>query len=145
MSHMCESSMRQEFTLGQMMVPDPVCVTKETSLDEAIKIIDEKGFDQLPVISDQESKRLVGALISRQIAIWVRDFEGAGASVGDVMETPWEGLDRDPQDKMGDELLAYFRTHDFLVVVNDQQQVIGIVQLWDIVRKLWNGRENSCS
>lgn len=145
MSHMCESSMRQEFTLGQMMVSEPVCVTEETSLDEAIKIIDDKGFDQLPVISDHESKHLVGALISRQIAIWVWAWKGVNASVSEAMETPWEGLDRDPQDKMSDELLAYFRTHDFVVVVNDQQQVIGIVQLWDIARKLWNGRENSCS
>ena len=127
-------------TLGQMMVLEPVCVTEETSLDEAIKIIDDKGFDQLPVISDPESKQLVGALTSHQIAIWIRDFEGSGASVSDVLETPWDGLDRRPQDEMSDELLDYFSTHDFVVVVDDQQRVIGIVQLWDISRELWYRR-----
>ena len=126
--------------LEQMMVPEPVCVTGETSLDEAIDIIDDKGFDQLPVISDPESKQLVGALTSRQIAIWIRGWKGSGASVSDVMETPWDGLVRNPQDKMGDDLLDYFSTYDFVVVVDDQKRVVGIVQLWDIARKFWDAR-----
>jgi len=51
---MCESNMPSDFTLGQMMVPDPVCVTREASLAEAIGILDDRGFDQLPVVSDHE-------------------------------------------------------------------------------------------
>ncbi|MCY4037407.1 MAG: hypothetical protein OXF64_08160 [bacterium] len=39
---------------------------------------------------------------------------------------------------MSDELLSYFSTYDFIVVVDDEQRVIGIVQLWDIAQKLWN-------
>ena len=127
-------------TLGQMMVSEPVCVTKETSLDEAIKIIEDKGFDQLPVILDPESKQLVGALTSHQVVIWARDWEGSSALVGDAMETPWDGLDRSPQDEMSEELLDYFKIHDFVVVVDDKQHVIGIVQLWDISRELWYRR-----
>lgn len=137
---MCESSMRREVTLGQMMVSEPVCVIKETSLAEAIGIIDDKGFDQLPVVTDHESKHLVGAITSRQIAIWARDWAQSGASVSDAMETPWDGLVRSQQDKMSDELLDYFSTYDFVVVVDDQKLVIGIVQLWDIARELWNRR-----
>ena len=136
---MCESNVRQEVTLGQMMVPEPVCVTKETSLAEAIDVIDDKGFDQLPVVTDHESKYLVGAITSRQIAIWARDWAESGASVSDVMETPWDGLVRNPQDRMSEELLDYFSTHDFLVAVDDEKRVIGIVQLWDIARELWKG------
>jgi len=126
-----------------MMVPDPVCVTKETSLAEAIGILDKRGFDQLPVVSDHMSKQLVGALTSRQVAIWARDWASAsGVTVGEAMGTPWDGLARDRQDTMGDELLAYFSTHDFVVVVDDQQRVIGIVQLWDIAQELWNSHTN---
>ncbi len=124
-------------TFEQMMVSEPVCTTRETLLDKAIGMISDNGFDQLPVVSDPESKHLVGALTSRQIAIWIRDFEGSGALVSDVMETPWDGLVRNPQDKMSDELLDYFSTYDFVVVVDDQKRVIGIVQLWDIARDLW--------
>jgi CBS domain containing-hemolysin-like protein len=58
------------------------------------------------------------------------------------METPWERLHRNPQDQMSDELLDYFSTHDFLVVVDDKKSVIGIVQLWDVARELWKGRAN---
>ena len=128
-------------TLEEMMVPEPICVTKETSLVEAIEIIDDEGFDQLPVVADHESKQLVGALTSRQIAIaQVRGWaaEAPDASVAEVMETPWNGLDRSPQDTMSDELLEYFSTYDFVVVVDDQNRVVGIVQLWDIVKAQWN-------
>lgn len=140
MSHMCESNMRTEVTLEQLMVSEPVCVTKETSLDNAIDIIDDNGFDQLPVVSDPESMQLVGALTSRQIATWIRDFKGYGASVSDVMETPWDGLVRNPQGEMSDELLRYFGTYDFVVVADGQKRVVGIVQLWDIVRELWEAQ-----
>ena len=141
MSYMCESNMPSDFTLGQMMVPDPVCVTREASLAEAIGIHDDRGFDQLPVVSDHESNRLAGALTSRQVAIWARDWASvSGVTVGEAMESPWDGLDRGPQDEMSGELLAYFGTHDFVVVVDDQQRVMGIVQLWDIARELWNAR-----
>lgn len=128
-------------TLEQMMVPNPVCVNQEASLTEAIGIIDERGFDQLPVVFDDESKRLAGALTSRQIAIWARDWASvSGVTVGEAMEAPWDGLDGKPQDEMSDDLLDYFSTHDFVVVVDDQKRVIGIVQLWDIARDLWNAR-----
>ena len=136
---MCESNMRPEATLGQMMVPEPACVTEETSLADAIAIIDDRGFDQLPVVTDHESMYLVGAITSRQIAIWIRDWAESGALVSDAMETPWDGLVRAPQDAMSEELLKYFGIYDFVVVVDDHERVIGIVQLWDIARELWKG------
>ena len=126
------------------MVPEPVCVTKETLLAEAIDIIDDKGFDQLPVVADHESKQLVGALTSHQIAIaQVRGWaaEAPSASVSEVMETPWHGLARSPQDTMSDELLEYFSTYDFVVVLDGQKRVIGIVQLWDVAEALWNRQD----
>lgn len=130
MSDMCESKTFQDFTLGQMMVREPVCATEETSLAEAIGVLDNRGFDQLPVVSDHMSKQLVGALTSRQVAIWARDWASvSGVTVGEAMETPWGGLDRGPEEEMSEDLLAYFSAHDFVVVVDDQQRVIGIVQL----------------
>jgi len=72
-----------------MMVSDPVCVTRETSLAEAIDVLDDRGFDQLPVVTDHGSKQLVGALTSRQIAIWARDWASvSNASVSEAMNTP---------------------------------------------------------
>ena len=139
MSYMRESNMPSGITLGQMMVPEPVCVTKETSLAEAIDILDRRGFDQLPVVVDHESKQLAGALTSRQVAIWARGWASVpSASVSEAIDIPWDGLARTPQDEMSEDLLNYFSTHDFVVVVDDQHRVIGIVQLWDIAQKLWH-------
>ena len=146
MSNMCESNVPRNITLGEMMVPDPVCVTRDTSLADAIGILDDRGFDQLPVVTDHASKQLVGALTSRQVAIcWLRELaaEAPNATVSEAMKAPLDGLIRNPQDEMSDELLGYFRTYDFVVVVDDQLRVIGIVQLWDVAQELWNARSNS--
>ena len=56
-------------TLGQMMVPDPECLFEDDSLAEAIRKIEEFGYDQFPVIDNDESRRVVGVLTSRYFAV----------------------------------------------------------------------------
>ena len=87
----------------------------------------------------------LGALTYRHIAIagaeeWAE--EAPSASVGEIMEAPWRGLDRSRQEGMSDELLNYYRKRDFTVVVDGQRRVVGIVQLWDIARELWNAAQS---
>lgn len=128
-------------TLEQMMVSDPVCVTKQTLLSRAIEIMRDNNFDQLPVVS--EHRQLVGAFTFRHIVLtgaekWAE--QAPSAKVGEIMEEPWEGLDRDLRDEMCDELLGYYKNRDFTVVVDSQHKVVGILQLWDIVQVLWNAR-----
>ena len=69
MSYMCESNMPSDFTLGQMMVPGPECLIEDDSLTEAIRKIEEFGYDQFPIVDNEESRRVVGVLTSRYLAI----------------------------------------------------------------------------
>ena len=66
---MCESSNPSDITLGQMMVPDPECLLEDDSLAEAIRKIEKFGYDQFPVIDNEESRRVVGVLTSRHLAV----------------------------------------------------------------------------
>ncbi|MCQ3812582.1 MAG: CBS domain-containing protein [Acidimicrobiia bacterium] len=124
-----------------MMVPEPVCVTEQTLLCEAINSMRDNNFDQLPVVS--EHNRLVGAFTFRHIVLtgaekWAE--QAPSAVVSEIMEEPWEGLDRNPCDEMNDDLLGYFRNRDFAVVVDAQRKVVGILQLWDIAKELWDAQ-----
>ena len=137
---MCESNVRPEFTLGQMMVPEPECLYEDDSLMEAIRKIGEFGYDQFPVIDNEESRRVVGILSSRHLAII-----GAGTlaqqaplvTVRNVKEAVKAEMLRNEGDALSTELIKYFRTNDFLLVVEDGNRLLGIVQLWDIASELW--------
>ena len=52
-----------------MMVPDPECIFEDDSLTEAIRKIEEFGYDQFPIIDNDESRRVVGVLASRYLAV----------------------------------------------------------------------------
>lgn len=138
---MSESSMRREFTLGQMMVPEPECLLEDDSLMEAIRKIEEFGYDQFPVIDNEESRRVVGILSSRHLALI-----GAGTlaqqaplvTVRNVKEPLKAEMLRSTEDALSTELIDYFRTNDFVLVIEDGNRLFGIVQLWDIAQELWN-------
>ena len=138
---MCESSVRPEVTLGQMMVPGPECLLEDDSLMEAIRKIEEFGYDQFPVIDNEESRRVVGILSSRHLALI-----GAGTlaqqaplvTVRSVKEPLKAEMLRSNGNALSTELIDYFRTNDFVLVVEDGNRLLGIVQLWDIAQELWN-------
>lgn len=145
MSPMCEPNIRQEVTLGQLMIPGPECLFEDDSLIEAIRKIEEFGYDQFPVIDNEESRRVIGILTSRQLALI-----GAGTlarqaplvTVRNVKEPLEAEMLRGKGDALCAELIDYFRTNDFVLVVEDGNQLLGIVQLWDIVHELWNAHSS---
>ncbi len=141
MSYMCESNMPSDFTLGQMMVPGPECLLEDDSLTEAIRKIEEFGYDQFPIVDNEESRRVVGVLTSRYLAII-----GAGTlaqqaplvTVRSVKEPVKAEMLRSEGEALTTELIEYFGTNDFVLVVEDGNRLLGIVQLWDIAQELWN-------
>jgi CBS domain-containing protein len=54
-------------TVAEVMTPNPIAVTPQTSLQEAIKVIAEKNISGLPVVDD--SGKLVG-VISETDLMW---------------------------------------------------------------------------
>ena len=130
-------------TLGEMMVSDPEFLLEDDSLAEAIRKIEDFGYDQFPIIDNDESRRVVGVLTSRYLAVI-----GAGTlaqqaplvTVRNVKEPVKAEMLRSEDEAFSDELVEYFGTNDFALIVEDGNRVVGIVQLWDVARKLWNAR-----
>ncbi len=141
---MCESnSSPQDIALGKMMVSDPEFLLEDDSLAEALHKIEDYGYDQFPIINNEESRRVVGVLTSRYLAVI-----GAGTlaqqaplvTVRNVKEPVKAEILRGEDDTLSTELIEHFRTNDFVLVVEDGNRLLGIVQLWDIAGKLWNAR-----
>ena len=130
-------------TLGQMMISGQELewLSEDDSLREAIRKIEEFGYDQFPIVDNEESRRVVGVLTSRYLAVI-----GAGTlaqqaplvTVRNVKEAVKAEMLCTEGDVLSAELIEYFRTNDFVLVVEDGNRLVGIVQLWDIAAELWN-------
>ncbi|MCQ3812478.1 MAG: CBS domain-containing protein [Acidimicrobiia bacterium] len=124
-----------------MMVPEPECLLEDDSLTEAIRKFEKFGYDQFPIVDNEESRRVVGVLTSRYLAVIGAGTLGQQAplvNVRNIKEPVKAEMLRSKGEVLGVEMIKYFRTNDFVLVVEDGNRLLGIVQLWDIARELWN-------
>lgn len=129
-------------TIYGAMVNDVLCVAADDPLTEAIETMERAGFDQLPVVEDQISRKLVGVVSARHLMHEDISREKAQVHkllVSDVAFDPFQvkGMVRRRNGPINERLLRYYHNHDFLIVVGAGDKVVGIVQLWDIARDLW--------
>ncbi len=127
------------------MVNDVLCVAADDPLTEAIETMERAGFDQLPVVEDQISRRLVGVVSARHLMRKGINRERAQAhrllaSEGAFDPFQVKGMVRKRNGPISKALLRYYHQQDFLIVVGADDRVTGIVQLWDITRELWEAR-----
>ncbi len=146
-------------TVAEVMTSNPITVTRETSLTEAIKIIAEKRISGLPVVDDQG--KLVG-VISESDLMWKQTgidpppyvmfldsviylenparyekevHKVLGQTVGEVMTT--KAISIAPESSVKDAARLMHDKHvRRLPVVNEVGQVVGIITRGDIVRSM---------
>lgn len=146
-------------TVAEVMTRDPITVTRETSLTEAIKIIAEKRISGLPVVDDHG--KLVG-VISETDLMWKETgiepppyvmfldsviylenparyekevHKALGQTVGEVMTA--KAISIDPQSSVKEAARLMHDKHvRRLPVVNEEDQVVGIITRGDIVRSM---------
>ena len=130
-------------TVGEMMNPNVVTVAEAAPVAEAVRLMTEREIKRLPVV-DREN-RLVGVVsrvdVLRALAQpLARELPRRGlrpgqhVRVGDVMMTdvPWVRAG-DPLNKVVDLLIATSQRR--VVVVDDEQRVIGIVTDGDLLKR----------
>ncbi|MDB4905772.1 MAG: domain containing protein [Gemmatimonadetes bacterium] len=127
--------------ISEIMTRNPSCVTPESTVREAAQLMKSENVGVLPVVDGNSSKRLVGIVTDRDIAIRVvADGAQADARVADVMTrdrltTCSEGDSvEDVMKAMGDEQLRR------IPIVNERGEVVGIVAQADVVRKSGNDK-----
>lgn len=72
----------------EIMTANPACCTPDDTVQEAARLMQERDCGCLPVVEDQESKRLVGVVTDRDLACrCLAEGRGADTRVEEVMST----------------------------------------------------------
>jgi CBS domain-containing protein len=117
-----------------IMSRNPTCVTPDTTLADAARLMKDENIGIVPVVESTNSRRLVGVITDRDIAIRAvaEGRDGVTTSVGHVMSanvrttTADESVD-DVMQLMGSEQVRR------VPVVDDRGVLVGIISQADIV------------
>ncbi len=66
---------RKEKRIYEIMTPEPIAVTPETSLAQALRIMWSRGIGRLPVVDKKGSRRIVGIIARTDIGRAIREWE----------------------------------------------------------------------
>lgn len=117
---------------SDIMTKDPRVVTPETTVQEAARLMKSEDTGVLPVVDGSDSRRLVGVITDRDIAIRVVAEGMASAQVRDAM-TPNAKSCR-PDDAVKDVLQAMSDAQIRRIpIVDDAGAVVGIISQADVV------------
>jgi CBS domain-containing protein len=126
----------------EIMSKNPTCVTADTPLVEAARLMKTENIGVVPVVESTGSKRLVGMLTDRDIAIRAvaEGRDGATTSVGHVMSS--NVRTSAPDDSVEDvmELMGREQVRR-IPIVDDRGNLVGIVAQADIVLEARDDRK----
>lgn len=125
--------------IQDVMTRDPRCVTPDTSVRDAARLMKDEDVGIVPVVRDDRTRELVGVITDRDIAIRiVAEGRAAETRVGDVMSgqrlatcSPSQDIDR-AMDTMASEQVRR------IPIVDERGALVGIVSQADVVRKADN-------
>ena len=117
-----------------IMSKNPTCVTTDTTLVEAARLMKTENIGVVPVVDASDSKRLVGVLTDRDIAIRAvaEGRDGASTSVGHIMTA--QVRTSSPDASVADVMELMGREQVRRVpIVDDRGMLVGIIAQADIV------------
>lgn len=116
-----------------IMTKNPRVVTPETPVQEAARLMQSEDTGVLPVVESAQSRRLVGVVTDRDLALRVVAEGKASAQVRDAMSSGVKTAK--PGDNVKDvmELMASEQVRR-IPIVDESGMVVGIVSQADVVR-----------
>ncbi len=127
--------------IRELMTENPTFVTPEATLQRAAELMRDEDIGIVPVVDDMNNLKLQGVLTDRDITVRaVAENRDVNAPVRDVMTA--DGLVRLRADDSVDELLDRMGAEQIrrLLVVDDDDRLIGIVAQADVLRQLGDRR-----
>jgi len=110
------------------MIVDPITITPERSIHEALALMDEYQISGVPVVEDQNSKKLAGILTHRDL----RFETNLNRKVSELMTS--ENLITVTERVTLDEAKSILHRHriEKLLVVNKENELVGLITTRDI-------------
>lgn len=116
-------------------------VTPDATVREAAQLMKREEVGFLPVVSSSDSRKLVGVVTDRDIAIrCIADGRDGDCRVSDVMSSSPVATCRHTDDV--DHLMSSMRSEQVrrIPIVDDRGSLVGVVSQADIVRKARGGQ-----
>lgn len=124
--------------IQDVMTRNPATVTPDTPAREAARIMKNEDVGVVPVVENNESRKLVGVVTDRDLAVrLVAEGRDGEARVRDVMSERVHT--RKPDDRLDDAMDTMAREQVRRVpIVDERGALVGIVSQADVVRKARN-------
>lgn len=122
-------------TVRDLMTPDPICCPPQTSLDAVARLMLENDCGAIPIIENEQSRRLVGIITDRDIVCRVvaQEIPPCSTMVHQVMTRDVATLR--PEAKIEDcvRLMARHQVRR-IPIVDASGAIVGIVAQADLAR-----------
>jgi CBS domain-containing protein len=121
--------------VGDIMTPDPACCTPESTAREAATLMKEHDCGSIPVVENQENRKIVGTITDRDLAIrGLAEGKGPETRVRELMTiAPVTSAPEDEVEIVREVMVA--RMVRRVPVVDKNGRVVGIVAQADIARE----------
>ena len=118
-----------------IMTKNPSCVTPETRIQDAARMMKDEDVGIIPVVESQGSKKLVGVITDRDIAIRVV-ADGVASSSSSVRDVMTSNITTSaPGDSVKDVMALMGREQVRRIPIVDKGELVGIIAQADIVRE----------
>ncbi|MFN3649295.1 MAG: CBS domain-containing protein [Armatimonadota bacterium] len=122
-------------TMRDLMTPDPTCCTAQTPIVEAARIMREEDCGAIPVVDNEQNRRLTGIITDRDIVcrIVAQRIDPQQATVGQAMSEDVASLGPEASIDECVRLMASYQVRR-IPIVDQNCTVIGIVAQADLAR-----------
>lgn len=117
-----------------IMSADPVCVTPQTSMEEAARLMKDHDVGVLPVVSEEGSRRLVGVITDRDITVR-HVAEGHSSPDCPVSEAMSENVKTCRTDTAVEDVMETMGREQVrrIPIVDERGSLVGMVSQADVV------------
>ena len=125
-----------------IMSADPICVTPQTSMEEAARLMKDHDVGVLPVVSEEGSRQLVGVITDRDITIR-HVAEGHGSPDCPVSEAMSENVKTCRADTSVEDLMDTMGREQVrrIPIVDERGALVGMVAQADVVLEAHNEKK----
>lgn len=119
---------------NQIMTSQPVCVTPDTPIQEAARLMKDQNVGMLPVVQNEGSKQLIGVITDRDITIR-HVAEGHTSAACPVSEAMTDNVTTaSPESDVGEVMAIMGREQVRRIpIVDERGELVGVVAQADVV------------
>ena len=122
--------------IAQLMSKEVSTCTPDDTLNEAARIMWERDCGMVPIVGDGATRRVVGVVTDRDVCMAVYTIGRPlwQIRIGDIMSTRVTSCRADAELREAEQAMRTAQVHR-LPVVDDANQLLGVISLTDIARE----------